>query len=57
MCARGRLSPPVRDVCRQVLVLLYAAHCMVNWMWKQGVDPDNSAIPYLTAVCARGGGD
>ncbi|XP_043224425.1 solute carrier family 41 member 1-like isoform X1 [Amphibalanus amphitrite] len=34
----------------QVLVLLYAAHCMVNWMWKQGVDPDNSAIPYLTAL-------
>lgn len=22
---------------------------MILWMWKTGVDPDNSAIPYLTA--------
>ena len=23
---------------------------LVYWMWKRGVDPDNAAIPYLTAV-------
>ncbi|XP_037091563.1 solute carrier family 41 member 1-like [Pollicipes pollicipes] len=34
----------------QVVVLLYVAHCMIHWMWKNGVDPDNSAIPYLTAL-------
>lgn len=33
-----------------MVVLLYVAHCMVHWMWRQGVDPDNSAIPYLTAL-------
>ncbi|GLV43055.1 uncharacterized protein CBL_14267 [Carabus blaptoides fortunei] len=34
----------------QVVLLLYIAHVMILWMWKIGVDPDNSAIPYLTAV-------
>lgn len=34
----------------QVLLLLYVAHVMVHWMWSRGVDPDNSAIPYLTAL-------
>lgn len=34
----------------QVVLLLYIAHLMILWMWKIGVDPDNSAIPYLTAV-------
>lgn len=23
---------------------------MVHWMWKHGDDPDNFAIPYLTAL-------
>ena len=23
---------------------------MVHWMWKSGDDPDNFAIPYLTAL-------
>lgn len=23
---------------------------MVHWMWKNGDDPDNFAIPYLTAL-------
>lgn len=23
---------------------------MVIWMWTKGMDPDNSAIPYLTAA-------
>lgn len=34
----------------QVLLLLYMAHVMVHWMWSRAVDPDNSAIPYLTAM-------
>ncbi|CAL4077647.1 unnamed protein product [Meganyctiphanes norvegica] len=34
----------------QVGVLLYSAHVMVHWMWKVSIDPDNSAIPYLTAI-------
>ncbi|KAH7947209.1 hypothetical protein HPB52_008239 [Rhipicephalus sanguineus] len=34
----------------QVLLLLYVAHVMVHWMWSRAVDPDNSAIPYLTAL-------
>lgn len=34
----------------QVLILLTISHYMVVWMWKLGLDPDNSAIPYLTAL-------
>ncbi|CAG2159283.1 unnamed protein product [Oppiella nova] len=34
----------------QVILLLYFAHTMVLWMWKKCIDPDNSAIPYLTAL-------
>ncbi|KAB7502558.1 Solute carrier family 41 member 1 [Armadillidium nasatum] len=34
----------------QVLILLYVVHIMIHSMWKQKVDPDNSAIPYLTAL-------
>ncbi|XP_059052637.1 solute carrier family 41 member 1-like [Achroia grisella] len=34
----------------QVLLLLTVSHYMVLWMWKLGMDPDNSAIPYLTAL-------
>lgn len=34
----------------QVFLLLYIAHVMVHWMWSQCVNPDNSAIPYLTAL-------
>nr|XP_053638471.1 solute carrier family 41 member 1-like isoform X2 [Cherax quadricarinatus] len=34
----------------QVAILLYIAHVMVHWMWKMSIDPDNSAIPYLTAL-------
>ena len=33
----------------QVLVLLYMSVVMVHWMWKLSINPDNSAIPYLTA--------
>jgi len=34
----------------QVAVLLYMCQILVYWMWKRGVDPDNAAIPYLTAI-------
>lgn len=34
----------------QVFLLLYIAQIMILRMWKCGVDPDNSAIPYLTAL-------
>ncbi|KAG7154487.1 Solute carrier family 41 member 1-like [Homarus americanus] len=34
----------------QVAILLYISHVMVHWMWKMSIDPDNSAIPYLTAL-------
>ncbi|XP_018335015.1 solute carrier family 41 member 1-like [Agrilus planipennis] len=34
----------------QVFLLLYIAQVMILWMWKMGIDPDNSAIPYLTAI-------
>jgi solute carrier family 41 len=33
-----------------VFLLLYVAHVMVYWMWTKKIDPDNSAIPYLTAL-------
>ncbi|XP_041747986.1 solute carrier family 41 member 1 [Coregonus clupeaformis] len=34
----------------QVVILLYVADLMVCWMWRQGLDPDNYSIPYLTAL-------
>jgi len=34
----------------QVLLLLYIANWLVHVLWRRGSDPDNSAIPYLTAV-------
>lgn len=34
----------------QVILLLYIAQVMVVWMWTRGMDPDSSAIPYLTAA-------
>ncbi|XP_074646539.1 solute carrier family 41 member 1-like [Tubulanus polymorphus] len=34
----------------QVFLLLFIANWMVHWMWNQGDDPDNFAIPYLTAI-------
>ncbi|XP_058791348.1 solute carrier family 41 member 1-like isoform X2 [Phymastichus coffea] len=34
----------------QVILLLYIAQLMVVWMWNRGIDPDSSAIPYLTAA-------
>lgn len=34
----------------QVTVLLYVCHCLVHRLWRTGQDPDNCAIPYLTAL-------
>ncbi|XP_050480907.1 solute carrier family 41 member 1-like [Bombus huntii] len=34
----------------QVVLLLYITQLMVVWMWIRGMDPDSSAIPYLTAA-------
>lgn len=34
----------------QVATLLYCAYNMIHWMWKRNIDPDNSAIPYLTSL-------
>lgn len=32
------------------MLLLYIAHIIIHAMWKWKIDPDNSAIPYLTAL-------
>ena len=34
----------------QVAVLLFLSPVLVYLMWSRGTDPDNAAIPYLTAV-------
>ncbi|XP_076819624.1 solute carrier family 41 member 1-like [Clavelina lepadiformis] len=34
----------------QVAILLQVCNCLVLRLWKNGDDPDNSAIPYLTAL-------
>jgi len=34
----------------QVAVLLYLCQILVYSMWSKGTDPDNAAIPYLTAI-------
>ncbi|PNF20770.1 Solute carrier family 41 member 2 [Cryptotermes secundus] len=34
----------------QVFMLLYICQVMIHWMWTHRIDPDNSAIPYLTAL-------
>lgn len=32
-----------------LLILLWIAHCLVHLLWRMKIDPDSSAIPYLTA--------
>lgn len=34
----------------QVFVLLYIAQIIIFWMWRKGINPDDAAIPYLTAL-------
>lgn len=33
----------------QVVFLLQIAQTFINWLWSLGYDPDNNAIPFLTA--------
>lgn len=33
----------------QVAILQQIAYILVNYLWKKGYDPDNYAIPFLTA--------
>ncbi|XP_023342805.1 solute carrier family 41 member 3 [Eurytemora carolleeae] len=34
----------------QVCFLLYIVNILVHFLWRRAVDPDNAAIPYLTAL-------
>ncbi|XP_044741602.1 solute carrier family 41 member 1-like [Chrysoperla carnea] len=34
----------------QIMFLLYTAHVLIHILWRRKIDPDNSAIPYLTAL-------
>ena len=34
----------------QVIILLLVADWMVHMVWRMGIDPDNVAIPFLTAL-------
>lgn len=34
----------------QILILLFLSRSLIMWMWVKHIDPDNSAIPYLTAI-------
>ncbi|OQV15611.1 putative Solute carrier family 41 member 2 [Hypsibius exemplaris] len=34
----------------QVALLLYTADILTHFVWKRGLDPDSTAIPYLTAL-------
>ena len=34
----------------QVSILLYVAYILTYYFWSRNVDPDNSTIPYLTAL-------
>ncbi|XP_056649191.1 solute carrier family 41 member 1-like isoform X2 [Diorhabda sublineata] len=34
----------------QLVILLYGCHLLVHTMWRYKKDPDNAAIPYLTAA-------
>lgn len=34
----------------QLVILLYVCHLMTHTLWKFKIDPDNSSIPYLTAL-------
>jgi len=34
----------------QVAILLHCAYTLTHLFWKRGVNPDNTTIPYLTAL-------
>ncbi|CDW55916.1 solute carrier family 41 [Trichuris trichiura] len=53
----GHTSTSLQFICAyltaaffQGILLLYACHLIVHWMWQVGTDPDNVSIPYLTAL-------
>uniref|UniRef100_A0A1B0D8M5 SLC41A/MgtE integral membrane domain-containing protein n=1 Tax=Phlebotomus papatasi TaxID=29031 RepID=A0A1B0D8M5_PHLPP len=35
---------------RRITMLLFVAHIIIHAMWRWKIDPDNSSIPYLTAL-------
>lgn len=53
-CFREYSSPSTANIelnyFFQIMLLLYIAHVIIHAMWKWKIDPDNSAIPYLTAL-------
>jgi solute carrier family 41 len=40
----------INNIFLQVGLLLHIANVMVHGMWSMEIDPDNAAIPYLTAL-------
>mmetsp|Transcript_64460 Transcript_64460/g.145458 ORF Transcript_64460/g.145458 Transcript_64460/m.145458 type:complete len:492 (-) Transcript_64460:75-1550(-) len=55
--SRGTATPDpifllvyVTAVLVQVCLLFVAAHGIVNILWRQGINPDNAAIPYVTSL-------
>ena len=51
LCHFSNMTDKVNCVCMlQVLVLMYMSQWMVSFIWRLGGDPDNVAIPYLTAL-------
>uniref|UniRef100_A0A0N4ZAE3 Divalent cation transporter n=1 Tax=Parastrongyloides trichosuri TaxID=131310 RepID=A0A0N4ZAE3_PARTI len=34
----------------QVFIILYISQCLIAFLWSESIDPDNAAIPYLTAL-------
>uniref|UniRef100_A0AC35UIQ2 MgtE domain-containing protein n=1 Tax=Rhabditophanes sp. KR3021 TaxID=114890 RepID=A0AC35UIQ2_9BILA len=39
----------------QVILILYICQLLVAFLWQKQIDPDNAAIPYLTAIGAGSG--
>ncbi|VDM84666.1 unnamed protein product [Strongylus vulgaris] len=39
----------IKKKTQHVITLLYICRCMVAAMWTWRINPDNAAIPYLTA--------
>lgn len=46
----SNLLPEIFSISLQICTLLYIAHIIIHIMWKYKIDPDNSAIPFLTAL-------
>lgn len=46
----GHAQQPQTSNILQVVILLYVCHWMIHFIWRLGDDPDNVAIPYLTAI-------